>query len=173
MTEPHALKNQLAAFDRKSPSVLTEAAATYGSGETYFDMLADLSADEDDAVSSGATRLIKHHAENGEALAPDQCVTLANHLDRITAWDAQLHICQSARLLPYPDKVTDRLLTFARPLLAHRRPFLRAWSLDLVCHLAERDPGITAEAEKVLALAEEDPAASVRARARNLGKAKR
>ena len=173
MTEPHALRDQLAAFDRKSPSVLTEAAAIYGSDKTYFDRLADLSADEDDAVSSGATWLIKHHAENGEALAPDQCVTLADHLDRITAWDAQLHICQSARLLPYPDKVTDRLLTFARPLLAHRRPFLRAWSLDLLCHLAERNHGIGSEAETALAHAEKDPAASVRARARNLRKAER
>lgn len=167
------MRDQLAAFDRKSPSVLTEAAAAHGSGKSYFDTLIDLSADENDSVSSGATWLIKYHAENGQALTSDQCVKLSGQLTCLTAWDAQLHICQSARLLPYPDKVAGRLLAFTRPLLAHERPFLRAWSLDLLCHLAERDHGIGSEAETALAHAEKDPAASVRARARHLGKAAR
>ena len=173
MKKSDRLRDRLAAFDRKSPSVLTEAAAAHGSDKDYFDGLVDLSADENDAVSSGATWLIKHHAEKGEALTPDQCVRLSGQLGRLTAWDAQLHICQSARHLPYPDKTADRLLAFARPLLANQRPFLRAWSLDLLCHLAERDPAIGAEAEAALAHAEKDPSASVRARARNLRKAQR
>ena len=171
MAKSDGLRDRLAAFDRKSPSVITEAAAAHGSGKAYFDELVVLSADGTDAVSSGATWLIKHHAENGQALTPDQCVKLSGQLTRLMAWDARLHICQSARLLPYPNNVADRLLAFARPLLASRRPFLRAWSLDLLCHLAERDHGISAEADTALAHAEKDPAASVRARARNLRKA--
>jgi hypothetical protein len=173
MANSDGLRDQLAAFDRKSPSVLTEAAAAHGSGKAYFNELVVLSTDENDAISSGATWLIKHHAENDQLLTPDQCVKLAGRLTGLTTWDAQLHICQSARLLPYPDDVADHLLAFARPLLASPRPFLRAWSLDLLCYLAERDHGISAEAEAALAHAEKDPAASVRARARNLRKAGR
>ena len=165
------LRKRLATFDRKAMTVLTEAAAALGKAKSYPAALADLAADEDEAVSSGATWLIKYHAESGAALPAAQCRVLAANLDRITAWDAQLHICQSARLLPYPAASWPQLHAFATSLLRHERPFLRAWSLDLLCHLAQQDPQYEAEASRALSAMSEDKAASVRARARILKKA--
>jgi hypothetical protein len=170
MTVLESLRTRLTAFDRKSFSCLTEAAAALSDKADYGAALVELAGDE--GASSGATWLIKHHAENGTPLPVPLCKDLADRLPQITAWDAQLHICQSARHLPYPDTATGQLLAFARPLLTHERPFLRAWSLDLLCYLTTRIPDLATEAETALARAAEDPAASVRARARNLTKQK-
>ena len=54
------------------------------------------------------------------------------------------------------------------PLLNHQRPFLRTWALDGLCHLpnAGQEPEILQHLDAM----ENDPAASVRARARALRK---
>lgn len=170
MAIPDELRRRIAAFDHKSFSMLTEAAAAFGRARTYPGALVDLAADFDGAVSAGATWLIKHHAEAGEPLSPAQCRRLAARLGKITSWDARLHICQSARLLPYPLEAMSVLYAWALPLLEHDRPFVRAWALDLICHLAERDGAYAPSAASALARLARDPAASVRARARNLAK---
>lgn len=170
MAVPDELRRKLSAFDHKSFSMLTEVAAAFGRARTYPGALVDLAADPDGAVSAGATWLIKHHAEAGEPLSPAQCRRLAARLGKITSWDAQLHICQSTRLLPYPAKEISVLYNWALPLLGHERPFVRAWALDLICHLADRDDAYAPPAASALDRLARDPAASVRARVRNLSK---
>ena len=64
----------------------------------------------------------------------------------------------------------DALARWLEPLLRHERPFLRAWSLDALAHLAAAHPGHGAAYAAALVRALEDDAASVTARARRLAK---
>lgn len=89
-------------------------------------------------------------------------------LEQVEAWDAQLHLCQSARRLRIAPETTASWRVWLLPLLTHKRPFLRAWALDAFCHLAEIDEALAEDAERWRARMADDPAASVRARARKL-----
>lgn len=157
-------------FDRKSPTVLTEAAVRFRACPGYFDGLAELAGDHADAVSSGATWLIKHELENGRQPPPGWVRSLAAALDRVGPWDAKLHICQSIRLLPVPDDCRPTFHVWLLPLLDHTRPFLRAWAVDALCRLADEDGALGAKTAAALDRLAEDPAASVRARVRALRK---
>lgn len=165
------LRARLGGFDRKSPSTLTEAAITARLAPGYFDALIDLATDSDDAVSSGATWLIRHELEAGRELPRAGIHRLVSGLGRITAWDAQLHLCQSVAMLgPGPDEA-DLLSDWLVPLLSHDRPFLRAWAADALCHLAGRTKSRPIDPDSLLERMGTDPAASVRARIKALRKA--
>ena len=160
----------LLGFDGKSPTVLTESAIRFRGRSDYFDWLVALAGDPEDAVSSGATWLIKYELENSWHPSPAWIRVLAATLDRVGPWEAKLHICQSVRFLP---SVADTAATFHAwllPLLDHERPFLRAWALDALCRLPGEDGALGAEAAAALDRMAEDPAASVRARVRAVQK---
>lgn len=163
-----ALRAALAEFDRKSPSPLSEAAKAHNRKADYQDALIALAADGDPAVSSGATWLIRNGLEEGGALARPRVNALVKNLPAISQWDAQLHVAQTIRLLDLNMTQANAVADWLLPLLAHKRPFLRAWSLDAICHLARKHENLKKQAEHALAAAHQDGAASVRARARNL-----
>ena len=72
-------------------------------------------------------------------------------------WETALHLLQSVQhvAVEFPPQIVA-------PYLKHKRPMVRAWALDAYVRLGAED------AAQVLQNAHDDPAASVRARARNL-----
>ena len=162
------IRARITAYDRRSPSVLSEAETHFRTCERYPDALISIVDSQDASVSSGATWMIKSLLEQGQGLSTKQCDALVDRLSGITEWDAQLHVCQLIRHLETSDGHVDRLVDWLRPLLNHRRPFLRAWSLDAVCHIAKQHPAYESLATEHLDGALTDTSASVRARARNL-----
>ena len=160
------LEEALARYDGKATGVLAEIGATFGSQETFLSELVGLAAHEEAAISDGATWLIKAQLDDGARLTSSETEALLGHLDAIASWQAQLHICQSVRHLEIPGHLTNACADWLTALLVHSRPFLRAWSMDALQHLAQRDAELVPRAETALAAAEQDPAASVRARAR-------
>jgi len=164
------IRSKIAEFDRRSPSVLGETEAQFGRERGYLTALIGLAGDQNAPVSSGSTWLIKSHLEAGGSLSPSQVAKLLGQLDLIKEWDAQLHICQSVRLLTIAGAEVALLAIWLTPLMSNSRPFLRAWSLDAVCRLAAEHPLYDDLAQKALAAGLDDGAASVRARARRLQK---
>jgi len=162
------IRAKIAEFDRRSPSVLGETEAEFGSHRGYMAALVDLAADADPPVSSGSTWLIKSHLETGGHLSRSQTARLLAHLDLVTEWDAQLHICQSVRLLTLGLAQAGALAAWVTPLLSHSRPFVRAWSLDAMCRIGAVHAEFRTLAKDALASALDDGSASVRARARRL-----
>lgn len=157
------LRDALARFDGKAVSLLGEAEARFGSRPGYRDALVTLAFDRDAAVSGGATWLLKAALEQGAAVDTPRLVA---GLGKESGWAASLHLCQSVRFLDVED--AEPVVTWLRPLLSHKRPFLRAWALDAMVHVAKAAPDHAQEAEAALEQAGRDAAASVRARARNL-----
>ena len=125
-------------------------------------------------MGSGATWLLKSYFEQAGALSAEQTQTLIAALPSgdDAHWSTQLHLCQSMRYLDLSGNgvsgpVASSLWAWVEPLLTHKRPFLRAWSLDALAHLAREHKAYQADFEQALQRASKDEAASVRARARD------
>ena len=151
-------------------STLERVSAQFSHRDDYADTLIMLAADATDTVSAAATWLIKHHLEQGRTLSPAQTGKLIENLLAITAWGAQLHVCQSIRFLDIPPNYATTLIAWLRPLRSHQRPFLRAWALDATCQVARQRENAMPEARAALEAALTDPAASVKARARAINR---
>jgi hypothetical protein len=162
------LKDELAPYDGRSKALLLAIATQFAPQPNYLDCLILLLGQDQDRLHDGATWLIKHHLEQGAKITATQTQALLSQLEQVTAWVAQLHLCQSLRYLPLTPNQTPPIYQWLTPLLNHKRPFLRAWSLDGLCYLARIDPNLQPQANQALEQAINDPAASVQARARHL-----
>ncbi len=163
------LKTALAHFDGKAITILGQIEAEFGNDPEYLAALVELLPSSIPNIENGATWLIKDRLERGEILSEARTDQLAAAAAALTDWQAQLHLAQSVKFL-HPSKPAARLLALEmKGFLGHERPFLRAWGLDALVHLSGNLEELRASAEEALKSANEDPAPSVRARARNLG----
>ncbi|SLN76565.1 hypothetical protein RUM8411_04432 [Ruegeria meonggei] len=158
------LRNELTDYDGRDPSVLSEIAARHEDQPWFLSSLADLAPDEEAVVSEGATWIIKAMVEKGHDFMPQDVERLVVGLDEVTAWQAQLHICQSLVHMSVPQEVEPILKQWLNPLLDAPRPFVRAWATDALCRLCDKH----SDRWNVLEQMSEDKAASVRSRVRNL-----
>jgi len=162
------LPNALSRFDGKAITLLGQIEAEFGNDPEYLAALIDLLPSDQAHLENGATWLIKDRLERGDKLSQTRTDQLAAMAPTLTDWQAQLHLAQLARHL-HPSPAPARVLALEMiELLDHERPFLRAWSLDALVHLAAIYPDFEARAETAKSAALEDEAASVRARARSL-----
>ena len=160
------LEEALKRYDGKTTEGLAEIRAAFGDRPTFLSDLAGLATHDDPLVSEAATWLIKAQLEDGARLTGSETEALLGRLDRVTSWQAQLHICQSVRHFEVPTQLAIDCVEWCEALLTHDRPFLRAWSMDALQELARQNAELAQRAEMALAAAEQDPAASVRGRAR-------
>jgi len=123
-----------------------------------------LVSDPEQAVSEGATWIIRAELAQGKTLLRDDILRLVSSIDDITAWQAQLHICQSISHIAVPEEAVPAVEVWLETLLSAPRPFLRAWAIDALCHVR----GASGKTDALLKRMENDKAASVRARVRNL-----
>lgn len=156
-------------------TVLGETEANLRGNPGYRDALISMVDDKEPMVASGATWLLKSCLEKGGALSARQTAALIAALPSGEGkrWSAALHLCQCVRYLTLTDAGSkaeaETLWAWLAPLLHHTRPFVRAWSLDALAHLARAHDERRADFEAALQRASDDEAASVRARARQLG----
>ena len=160
----------LRAYDGRDTKFLQALADQHGGSADYVDCLIGCFDTEPTTVADGATWLFLAWVRGGTNQPTAQQVdAILDHLPALTGWGAQLHICQCARLLPVDADQALVLAEWLRPLLAAPKPFVRAWSLDAFLHVCALLPSHAGEGRMALEAALNDPAASVRARARNLG----
>ena len=162
------LRRSLDSFDGNAVSMLSETRTRLGDAPGYIPALISLFADTEANISRGATWLWLDHLKTDRAVTPEQWAAIGDQLDPITDWQAVLHILQSVDFLSDLLPNSAALGAFVRQHLHHKRPFVRAWALNALCRLAALDPSLIGDATKAHADALNDPAASVRARARNL-----
>jgi len=165
-----ALRARLAAYDGRAVTILGEAEAACRAMPGYVDALLGLCGEVAETVAAGASWLLRSAVQSGETLTEAQVTGLVAQLDHVQGWAAQLHLCQTIRELAIPAEAAAELADWLTPLLRHERPFLRAWSLDALAHLAKAHPAYGEAYAAALDRALEDDAASVSARARRLAK---
>ena len=168
MPDRSDLARALREYDGKAVSLLNETIARFGGEAWFYDAVVDLCGDEASYVAEAATWIVKAHLDEGGDFAPEQTERYLDAVHGLKSWQAQLHACQSIDRLVVEAEQAASLADWLEPLLTHERPFLRAWSLNALCRLAEAHPALEPRARKGLDRAAEDDAASVRARARKL-----
>lgn len=140
------------AWDGKTVAEL-KAVADELTAQDHCDLLAACRSDELKIVR-GASWVLKAAYERGADIPFP-----ADLLGGDPHWEIALHLLQSIQHCP-----VDLPAETVRPYLQHQKPMVRAWALDATVRLGAPD------AAKLLSAAADDPAASVRARARNLQK---
>lgn len=171
LEEREAIDRAIADFDGRHVAALEPVATRLQPSDSSLrDLVAKcLSGSAPEQVA--ASWILRRVLERGARLPPGTLDRLIAGMGRIAGWESQLHLAQSFQWLE-PNEA--QALNAARTLIdwfGSDKPFLRAWSCDALWRLGLRHGSLTAEARRVAALAEADPAASVRARARNLPQA--
>ncbi len=154
--------------DGSNVSCLSEARAACRSDPAFHDTLAALSFDARPKIAEAATWILKAETEDGLTIASSCVELIADALDAIPSWQAQLHICQAIEGFECTAQHAEKFTSWAEGLADHPRPFLRAWSLSARVFLAQQFPELRKASRLALRGAAQDPAASVRARARQL-----
>lgn len=153
---------EFAAYDGRSPTILSEISIRYRDRAGFLETLIELVGDKDRLISEGVTWVLKSELDNGRRLDDDLTSRLIAAVDTVTAWQAQLHICQVVAYLKVPERACLPLRQWLIQRLDADRPFLRAWALDGLCHLPD------VPVSSLLDRMADDPSASVRARVKNL-----
>jgi hypothetical protein len=162
------MKNRLSAFDGNAVTLLSEVRATERNQPDFIDDLLFCCFDDVPNISMGATWILKAELTDGLVLSDRQRNALIDKLSNRLPWQSCLHISQSVDFLDVNEKQAVDLFSWAKGFNTHSRPFVRAWCLHVQVSLAARYPVFQTDANITLERASRDPAASVRARARNL-----
>ena len=117
--------------------------------------------------------MIKHALEDGQSFSQVQTAELIRQVNDLEHWTAILHVLQCAGYWSIPSRSRKRWETFVRAQLEHVKPFVRAWAYDSYCHLAQQHPEYRNRCRELLQNVDDQEAASVKARIRNLRKEKR
>lgn len=165
-----SLERRLLEFDGKNTSCLSEVQTACGDDAGYLDDLIRLCFDSRPLISAGATWILKAELQAGTALQDRHRDDITQGLSEISSWQAALHLLQVVELLDLTAVEVGAFSAWARQYADHPRPFLRAWSLHAGVVLGHRFSQPGSDVQALLAQADRDPAASVRARARQLRK---
>lgn len=155
-------------YDGRDVEPLAEAYRAFASADRFADEVLNLCASANALEGEAATWLLKTFMDDGGRLTPAQTHQLVDTICTFESWQAQLHVCQCAGRLEIEPADADFLIHWLTPLLSSKRPFLRAWSLDALCAIAEQHTSYREMFSSALSVATSDDAASVRARARKL-----
>ena len=143
---------------------------TYSRSEDFLSRL--ISCCESGNLEQSATWLIKRHLEAGRPADAQESSRIVSLLESASHWQTKLHILQSVRHLDIPGCDRQSCFSSLKILIRHRRNFVRAWAYDALYALAQQDAGLRGEAMQLFFAAQDDSAASVQARIRNILNAK-
>ncbi len=161
-----ALSQALFDFDGKSTGPLEQFAAAHSADANLIAELCDFAASDDCNVQAAATWLLKRYGLSGAYLSPRQIETLLSLLIQETNWLARLHVLQMLDTLIVPSPLAAPLMDALAAQATGANTFIRAWSVHGAAALADQHPTYRDRFLDLLATAEQDEAASVRARIR-------
>lgn len=167
-----AIDHAVASFDGTHIAPLGEVAAETPVSPGILDHLLGLCFQSDENVQIAASWLLKHYLEHGANLTDSQNAQIADGLPLLTHWQAQLHLAQSFTWIACAGDRSVAVADILKSWCTSDRKFLRAWACDALWRLSAKHDHLHQLAIDTLLAAEADPAASVRARARNLLKLK-
>ncbi len=158
------IADAIAAWDGKSVEYLKKLYISSTSSRQLAASLLRLMKRKD--LQPGASWMLKQHLSAGHRLTPAQESTLASMLPDLADIDCKLHVLQCMQYMSIGKQHCDAYASFVSECLAADNKFVRAWAYSGLYELAVRHPAYRKEAKATLTRATQDPAASVRARAR-------
>ena len=162
-----ALRDDILSWDGKSSAAITQVYEAHASSRGFLGRLVSLSGDAECEV--GATWLVKHHIEAGASMNQDQADKWYALAPNLSHWGAKLHLLQCMPVVAVPKGRAAKIEKWLSACLTSEKKFVRAWALSGYADLARAHPKYHDQAMDMLEDAREnDPAASVRARARQV-----
>lgn len=162
------LAQELADYDGKHVETLQELLRAYEPKAAVMRQCIRLSTNERWQVALGATWLMYHWLKNGAALTKKLVAEQAELLPDVSNKWAQMHITRCVPLIEIHADQASAFAQFLERCCANQMPFLRAWGMDSLYRLALRHDECMPLARAAMEAAQEDPAASVRARLRRI-----
>jgi hypothetical protein len=139
------------------------------SDDTVAQLLAVAEHDET-KVQVGSTWILKRWLEEGVPQVEKSAATLVQLLKQATYWEVRLHLLQMLASIRIPTRSLKALEMRLPSLLVDDNKFVRAWALSLLATVADQCEASRQEAISTIQNSENDEAASVRARVRQIQK---
>ena len=160
------LQHKIEGWDQKSAEAIREIYDQHhldnGFTADTIELIASRSAE------SGATWLLKENFERGNMLTTEETHQLFLNLPALHQWSSKLHILQCLPYLQINSEDKARVELFIRECLLEKNKFVRAWAYNGFYLLGQQHQEYQQEASKLLEVALEIEAPSVKARIRNL-----
>lgn len=160
------LTQALSDFHGKSTGPLERFAAAHSADAELVAELCDFAGGDDGNVQAAATWLLKRFGVTGAQLSPGHVETLLSLLIQETGWLARIHVLQMMDSLTVPSALAAALMEALAAQAVGANTFIRAWSVHGAVVLADQHPAYRDRVLDLLAAAEQDEAASARARIR-------
>ena len=158
----------IAEFDGRHIAPLEQAADALDPSDAVLGDLADTCRTSDEAEQTAASWILKRLLERGARPTPETLDRIVCVMARVEGWEARLHFAQAHQWLEPTERQAAMAATTLARWFGSDKAFVRAWACDALWRLGMRHGSLQVEARRIATLAETDPAASVRARARNL-----
>jgi len=130
--------------------------------------LLELVADEEKKLQGISSWLLRRGIESGLEFTERDWLRWMDALGELSYWAAKLHFCQAYHQADVP--LSDGARLRLEAWIQEDQPFVRAWGMSALVRDATLREGQEDRIEALIAQALGDPAASVRARARNVAK---
>ena len=125
---------------------------------------------DDTTVQVGATWILKRWLEEGVPQVERSAANLVQLLNYATYWEVRLHLLQMLASLRIPARSLSGLKRLLPSLLMDDNKFVRAWALSVLAEIADQSETLRQDVISTIQDAENDDAASVRARVRQIQK---
>ncbi|MEM1245973.1 MAG: hypothetical protein AAGK22_06350 [Acidobacteriota bacterium] len=165
-----AVADLLREFDGRSVEPFREAEALLPAEPAVLRELAELAAEDEAALSVGATWILKARLESGVAASAELSAQLVELLLRTDEVDAQLHLLQTLPFLEIQGAARDALRSRLEGLLDATNTFVRAWAYNGFAVLGQTSADDRERALRLFERVPESEKASVRARIRHARK---
>ena len=170
MTAPQdAIERTLAAYNGKETATLE---ALLGEGvvdDAAIEHLVDRIPAYDANAEVGATWLLLEALKNGARLNGRTQTAYLEAMSHLKRSESKLHMARAIEFLSLSDEEARTIAEQLQFWTVDKAAFLRAWSVTALVHLGQSHPALKTAADAVLEQEKNDPAASVRARLRQLG----
>jgi hypothetical protein len=164
------LIESLQEFDGKRTSTLERLSVSMPRNDDSLTQLLAVAEHDDTTLQVGATWILKRWLEDGVPQIEKSAADLVRLLKHATCWEVRLHLLQMLASMRIPARSMGSLKTLLPGLLVDENKLVRAWALSVLAEVADKSEASRADAISTIRHAENDDAASVRARVRQIQK---
>ena len=165
-----SLEQATAEWDGKSADEIHKTFKRHQQDDNFVECLIDMLRFPN--TQKGASWQLKAFLEQDGTISADQVSQIYNLLSELKDWESRLHILQSMPYMPIAKGSTAAVEAFLRSGMQDKNKFVRAWSYNGFSLLGSQHQTYAAEANQLLKEAMIHEAPSVKARIRNILKAK-
>ena len=164
------LIESLRQFDGKRTFELERLSVSLPRNDDSVAQLLAVAEHDDTTMQVGSTWILKRWLEEGVPQVEKSAANLVRLLKYATYWEVRLHLLQMLTSLRIPARSLSELKKLLTGLLTDENKLVRAWSLSVLAVIADQCEAIRQDVISTIEDAENDEAASVRARIRQIQK---